>query len=595
MLFFLRWSSLLCLSIGLFLLVGLSQAQDGGERREYEGADECAACHNDVTEIHEGTRHALTLQEIRRDIVPLAAFDQDEAIRTVTFPDSEETRPVVLEDVAYTLGSGKHVQRYLYRDADDTLWVMPLEWRTTDNQWHVFGETWINFVDECATCHTVGLDLEEREWVDDGVMCEACHGPARDHVDIAYDLPRNPEDEDYEDLRANVVLSPDAQVCGQCHSRGLSTDGTHPYPVGYTPWSSDLAASFGFVAPDDEAHWWASGHAKQQNMQYNEWMNSAHASALTTMQGSAAAAEACLVCHSSDYRRSERVQAVYAAGDAEGPAPEAVTFDTAQYGVTCIECHSPHAETEQPALLREDGYTLCTTCHANPQDIEALPMHHPVKEMFEGVALVEGLEGVPSVHSAAENGPDCLTCHMLAVPMEEGTRATHALNPILPADAEEGQSNACSACHETLTVGDLQSLVDDTQAAVRGRLATARARLASVDPTESPDRYQQVSMALDFVQGDGSLGVHNYAYTAALMDYAEYSLALLSVPGANLEPTEGPAPTAVTDVRWQTLTPEGRPEPVGARPITYIVLGSTGLILIAGAFVFLRKREQPHE
>lgn len=595
MLFFLRWSSLIGISVGFLLLVGLLHAQDDSTPpKKYEGAGECASCHRETAGVHDNTRHAQTLQAIRRDTVPLAQFDQDEATRTITFPNSDTARPVVLEDIAYSLGSGKHIQRYIYRDADDTLWVMPIEWRTIDDQWHRLGDTWINFVDNCAACHTVGLNPTTGEWVDDGVMCEACHGPAKDHVDIAYDLPRNPSDSDYLELRENVVVSADAQICGQCHSRGESLDSTHPYPVGYVS-GGDLSQAFSLYLPDDSAHWWGSGHAKQQNMQFNEWSQSAHANALATLRGSSGATEACLVCHSSDYRRTERVRAGFEAGLYDGPVPAAVTLDTANLGVTCVDCHNPHSQGEQPALLRDEPYNLCATCHANPTHIDTLPMHHPVKEMFEGVALIEGVGGVPSVHVAADNGPDCLSCHMLSVPMEEGARHTHALKPILPIAAEEGQPNACSACHETLTTEDLQSLIDNTRQAVRRRLTTARARLTSINPTDSPELYGQVAAALDFVQGDGSLGVHNYAYTNALMTYVEYSLSQLSVPGARMQPTEGPAPTAITDVRWQTLNAEGRPRPQGARPMTYIVLGLTGLTLLAGAFVIFRKREQPDE
>src|SRR5690606_40705109 len=64
-------------------------------------------------------------------------------------------------------------------------------------------------------------------------------------------------------------------------------------------------------------------------------------------------------------------------------------------------------------------------------------------------ALPICIEGMPSAHFSAENGPTCATCHMPEVPVEHATRISHALWPILPAHASgvAGIEDSCTACH----------------------------------------------------------------------------------------------------------------------------------------------------
>jgi hypothetical protein len=215
--------------------------------------------------------------------------------------------------------------------------------------------------------------------------------------------------------------------------------------------------------------------------------------------------------------------------------------------------------------------------------------------MFEGMALVSGVEGVPSAHFSAEDGPRCTTCHMPDVPVENaGTRASHNLNPIIPGEVEDSPPAACSTCHEDLTAGDLGSLVRDTQERVSERVSVAFARLSSVEEPDAgtPEReqYDAIQAALTFVLNDASLGVHNYEYADSLLKMAEQNLSLLSVPGAVLQPTEGPAPTATPSEPITTVvTTGGEVVRSGARPITWILMGLVVVILLVAARQFFRK------
>lgn len=174
-------------------------------------------------------------------------------------------------------------------------------------------------------------------------------------------------------------------------------------------------------------------------------------------------------------------------------------------------------------------------------------------------------------------------------------RATHGFTPVLPG-ASDALPSACEGCHTDLTTTDLSLLVHDTQDAVKARLASALARLGNVpEPDAGSDAealYEQVVEALNFVQNDGSLGIHNYAYVDALLTKADQNLSLLSVSGASIVPTEAPAPTAtplggVTIVRSSV---DNDVVPSGVRPMTVIVIVFVVAILLIAAFAFFRKR-----
>jgi predicted CXXCH cytochrome family protein len=602
---YLRGFSLALCLIGVLLISSLIYAQDGDEgEAEYLGSDECLDCHRNLRD-HQESRHALTFQEVGGDeALILASFEDGAEVPTLTFPDEEESRSVTADDIAFSIGSGRYVQRYLYEVGPDEYQVMPIEWNVSEQHWqpYTLADEWpssaYDWSQNCVGCHTTGLNVTENTWLEEGVQCEACHGPGSLHVDLADGLSRNASDEDVDEVRSKIILSDDAQICGQCHSRGMNPDG-YAYPTHYVP-GMDLLEEGGYslFPPDDSAHWWLSGHAKQANMQFNEWSESAHASSLTTLQGSSAAEDACLQCHGGEYRRREYLLDLFEADDIDGISPGPLTVESAQFGVTCTTCHNPHSEEELEDHVVQEPYALCVQCHSNSDLIEG-GIHHPVREMFEGVALVEGIEGIPSTHFSEEAGPDCLTCHMADVPVGSTTRDSHALSPILPS-ADGELPSVCLQCHFTLSEEDVDLtevdwdfLVTDTQENVRTRLSVAWARVASLDVPESGTdarmQYDQVVAALTFAQNDGSLGVHNYAYTDTLLSSAEQSISELNARGSSPQPTEAPAPTATPaepdSVETIVFEEEAK---TGPRPMTWLIMAFIVVVLAGAAFAFFR-------
>jgi predicted CXXCH cytochrome family protein len=509
------------IAAGLFLLsspmpVQAQTAQDA----DYIGSKECQSCHRGVASTHKETAHSLTLRDAKPAAI-LGDFSQDEAVRQVQFPGEDKPRAFTADDIAYVVGSGKYIQRYLYKADRNQYMVLPAEWNVAEKKWepYILATNWpdpaYDWNKNCAGCHTTGYNTERARWKDLGVQCEACHGPGSAHQDAAKHAGKNPDEEELKAIRAAIVLSSDAQVCGQCHSQGTAAQDGLPYPVGYRP-GGDLAQGFTLSPPNDTAHWRASGHAASQNMQYNEWLQSKHATSLDSLKNSSYAEDSCLECHSADYRLTEQLRAQQQAGDRPGEAPAALTLKTSQYGVTCTGCHDLHGDGKQAFQLRDEPYALCVSCHA---DDRLKTVHNPVKAMFEGEQVIEQIPGVPSKHFA--QGVKCDTCHMPLTIKSGATwySGSHTMKPVFPGQATDDQPDSCTGCHKDLSRDYMQKFVDETQAGILKRLTDAQVAIGSRKDTSA-----WVVDALQFVTKDGSKGVHNFSYASSLLDAAALEL-----------------------------------------------------------------------
>lgn len=594
-----RWIkilSLICIVFGM--QAGYAYSQD--EDNEYVGTRECRSCHRSYANDHKETVHYQTLIEVAKaedDDVILADFDAGEDIRTMTF-DENETRPFTQDDVVFTLGAGRHYQAYVSEVDDDVYRVLPAQWNVADENWvplplaDDWSDSAYDFNSQCAGCHTTNYNAEDLDWGETGVQCEACHGLGLNHVELADDAGSSISDDEYANLSSAINFALDSQVCGQCHSRGMNQETGLPIPIGYHSGQNLLDETI-YVLPElsNTEFWYSTGHARLPNMQFNEWLQSSHTTALTTAQESESFDESCLGCHSVAQRRVDYL--IDEDWVNEDDFDKLSVLDRHSFGITCTACHDPHEIDNEQLLIEEDRYELCTSCHTNDENREGI--HHPVKEMFEGDDFIEAIEPVVGIHFDAEDGPTCVSCHMSNVLTKSGNRPTHTFAPITPSDSDDDEalSGTCSSCHDSLTNADMQFLIEGIQEDVRERLVTSSARLTNFEPESDSKDYDYfivLTNALTFVQNDGSLGIHNYAYVDSLLTVVEDGLTQMSIPNINPEPTEGPAPTATPSsdappVEVETeLHVEG-----GVRPMTRIILGLVFLLIASAAFAFFRR------
>lgn len=191
---------IILLGCGL-ILCGVALALDGQptvqaqpaqqDAAEYVGSQACASCHRELTNAHSASRHALALQDVETDKAAIRAdFTTGQKERTVTFPGESTPRPFTADDIAYVVGSGRYVERYLYKVERNKYAVFPAEWNVAKKAWepYIKGKVWpdptYDWTENCAGCHTTGLGSRGR-FKDAGVQCEACHGPGSIHAERA--------------------------------------------------------------------------------------------------------------------------------------------------------------------------------------------------------------------------------------------------------------------------------------------------------------------------------------------------------------------------------------------------------------------------
>jgi hypothetical protein len=128
-------------------------------------------------------------------------------------------------------------------EASGTLVVLPRifdrhekKWLTIkDYGWHK--RYWLK---QCAGCHTTGFQAGSDTFIEPGVGCESCHGPALNHVRTgAKEFVVNP-----------AKLDPDRRemVCESCHTSGVDNTGEYCFPIGYRP-GEDLTKYFAGLTP----------------------------------------------------------------------------------------------------------------------------------------------------------------------------------------------------------------------------------------------------------------------------------------------------------------------------------------------------------
>jgi len=374
----------------------------------------------------------------------------------------------------------------------------------------------------------------------------------------------------------------DAEICGQCHNRYSSNDTSYQspasvpsgivpaalnpsYPVGYNPFTTALADVIQTSSPTTPlgGGWWSGGQSSKAHgegaLQYAEWVQGGHSEALVGLRALGLpdfVAASCMECHSTDYRILEE-------------AGEDVPLQSeAQYGITCVGCHTPHGGDETPATWNEERNAqlrmpqdeLCSSCHnaelpeGQTRFTPGDEVHHPMNEVMEGYGAI-GVPRTPSVHKDS-----CVECHMVPTGYEHdgaaGTSANHRFAIISPEEAASqttstalGVQNmpysSCSTCHGRSgdplatylqgTIENRQTYIGEQIEAIWAELDAAAARMGYADVDEAHGDLADKGQAtwsdselafmsaftnVEIVEQEGSFGIHNWAYSNAIVNKA---------------------------------------------------------------------------
>jgi tetratricopeptide (TPR) repeat protein len=391
-------------------------------KASYVGREACAGCHAQELAKWQGSHHDLAMQEpdeasvlgdfgdakFRHAGVTSTFFQRDGKyfVRT-DGPDGK------LADFAirYTFGVDP-LQQYLIELPGGRLQALSIAWdarpRAQGGQrwfhlypvdtppagdslhWTGLEQNW-NFM--CAECHSTDLRKNfdaatqtfATAFAELDVSCEACHGPASNHVAWARregDTASRDGDHGFAfalDERRNVVWTIDpatgnaqrsrpretaheVELCGRCHARAsrISDDYVHGAPL----------LDSHRVALLEEGLYWSDGQMRAEVYDHGSFLQS-------------------------------RMFAE---------------------GVTCSDCHEPHS-----LKLREPGDAVCAQCHAPARYASA--EHH--------------------FHPPGSAGAACAACHMpVSTYMLIDPRHDHSLRiPRPDRSTALGVPNACSGCH----------------------------------------------------------------------------------------------------------------------------------------------------
>ena len=179
-----------------------------------------------------------------------------------------------------------------------------------------------------------------------------------------------------------------------------------------------------------------------------------------------------------------------------------VTFDGGE-GNLCANCHQPRRQIDEAV----DGMIEITSTHWGPH-------HGPQSAMLLGLAGAGDVSGTASAH-ATQVEDTCVTCHL-------GDGASHTF---------EAQLEPCQACHSGAEDFDIDGLQTEVQAGLDELEAALIAKgwldeeghpaVTSVPEAEAAALWNWIYIAHE----DKSLGVHNPAYTKALIEAGLAALA----------------------------------------------------------------------
>jgi hypothetical protein len=170
---------------------------------EYVGSESCAECHITLYTNWQSSGHHLQLRKADKAQHANLALPQGYS----------------WDDISYVVGGVNKKARYI--DQSGYLITSAKNGDKAKTQYNLEDDSWSYYLPgekkpfDCAFCHTTGYRPEGHQddmvgvvgtWQEDGIGCEACHGPGSAHV-------KNPR----------TSISPGGltvAICEECHQRG---------------------------------------------------------------------------------------------------------------------------------------------------------------------------------------------------------------------------------------------------------------------------------------------------------------------------------------------------------------------------------------
>lgn len=260
----------------------------------------------------------------------------------------------------------------------------------------------------CISCHaTAGQQRQDRQTkiintraAEMGIACEACHGPAEQHVQAnlapkrryAVRAAGKGDDTIFNPVRHDHVKA--SEICGQCHAvrEKRNAEQWNEHGSLYRP-GGELESLFPLVHYDGKDLDLPGNEKKRSLMEGSFWSDG-----MVRVSGrdfSGMSASAC-----------------YTKGD-----------------LSCLSCHSLHhyASTTNQLITGMESNRACLQCHTTYA--EKLVQH--------------------THHKADSSGSLCYNCHMpyTSYGLLKAIRSHHIESPNVKTSVHTGRPNACNLCH----------------------------------------------------------------------------------------------------------------------------------------------------
>ena len=224
----------------------------------FVGKESCIECHKVQYELWIGSDHDLAMDHAS-DSTVLGDFNNAELVaqghthkfykkedKFFVFTDGADGKMQEFE-VKYTFGYHP-LQQYLVEFPGGRLQTLPLTWDTVSKSWYHMADAvyanedinhmnWLHWTNQaqnwngmCADCHSTDLkknynletDSYQTTWSEIDVSCEACHGPASEHIKWA----NLPEMARPQNINTGLVVQTSnidnrryVDLCARCHTR----------------------------------------------------------------------------------------------------------------------------------------------------------------------------------------------------------------------------------------------------------------------------------------------------------------------------------------------------------------------------------------
>ena len=225
----------------------------------YTGSASCRECHEKFYKLWAPSHHGLAMQPVTPEFLKTKVEPQKKAI---TIKDHryqaffKDGRGFVRdhssqEDKTYPMAhamGGKNVYYFLTPLAKGRLQVLPVAYDVRKKEWfdttasmiRHFAEgactqpvSWrdplLTFNTSCYGCHvsqlTTNFDIKtdtyHTVWTEPGINCEACHGPAAEHIRVCREAPKGTIPKDLKIIRGgrDFTAAQNNATCGSCHAK----------------------------------------------------------------------------------------------------------------------------------------------------------------------------------------------------------------------------------------------------------------------------------------------------------------------------------------------------------------------------------------